>query len=221
MGDVYKRTEYDSPGKRISSNLYNAIIGLVLCWGFLLNWVMVKAIPIELLYKIPYFVIIIGFLASSFFGVFLFSKSSNPIVSFIGYNFVVFPFGISINFAVASYSPELVANAIRVTGSVTFLMMVLGTIFPIFFKKIIGALSIALIAVIIIELIEVIFFNTHNGILDWITAIIFCGYIGYDWGRANSIPRTIDNAVDSAAELYIDIINLFLSILRIMGNSDD
>ncbi len=45
----------------------------------------------------------------------------------------------------------------------------------------------------------------------------FCGYIGYDWGRANQIPKTMDNAVDSAAALYMDIINLFLRILRIMG----
>jgi len=29
----------------------------------------------------------------------------------------------------------------------------------------------------------------------------------------NKIPRTLDNAVDSAASLYMDIINLFLRIL--------
>ncbi|MBT7579493.1 MAG: hypothetical protein HN633_12065, partial [Candidatus Marinimicrobia bacterium] len=46
---------------------------------------------------------------------------------------------------------------------------------------------------------------------------IFCGYIGYDWGRANQIPKTLDNAVDSAAALYMDIINLFLRVLRILG----
>lgn len=41
--------------------------------------------------------------------------------------------------------------------------------------------------------------------------------IGYDWGRANRIPKTTDNAIDSAAAIYIDIINLFVRILRIMG----
>ncbi len=45
----------------------------------------------------------------------------------------------------------------------------------------------------------------------------FCGYIGVDWGRANQIERTVDNAIDSAAALYLDIINLFLRILRIMS----
>ena len=53
--------------------------------------------------------------------------------------------------------------------------------------------------------------------MDWIVAAIFCGYIGVDWGRANRIERTLDNAVDSAASLYLDIINLFLRVLRILS----
>lgn len=89
--------------------------------------------------------------------------------------------------------------------------------FPRLFPKIAGALTIALLLVIVVELIEIFIFNTHHGILDWIVVLIFCGYIGYDWGRANQIPKTIDNAIDSAAALYMDIINLFLRILRILG----
>lgn len=80
-----------------------------------------------------------------------------------------------------------------------------------------GVLTIALIIVIIVEVIEVFILKIHHGFLDWVVAIIFCGYIGFDWGRANRIPKTADNAVDSAAALYMDIINLFIRILRIMG----
>ena len=47
--------------------------------------------------------------------------------------------------------------------------------------------------------------------------VIFSGYIGYDWARANMIPKTLDNAIDSAASLYIDIINLFIRILQILS----
>ena len=36
-------------------------------------------------------------------------------------------------------------------------------------------------------------------------ALIFSGYIGYDWARANAILKTLDNAIDSAAALYLDI----------------
>ena len=59
--------------------------------------------------------------------------------------------------------------------------------------------------------------DIHREWIDWAVVFIFCGYIGYDWGRANRIPKTVDNAIDSAAALYMDIINLFLRILRILG----
>jgi FtsH-binding integral membrane protein len=214
---VFSRTEYESTGQRISLNLYNCLIGLVLCWGFLVNWLMVKTIPYESIASINPIVLIIGYFASCFFGIFLFSRSEAPIVSFIGYNFVVVPFGLIINLIVHQYDPSLVVDAIRVTGLVTLFMMVLGSAFPLFFDRIGAALTIALIAVIIVELVEIFVFKIHHGAIDWIVVIIFCGYIGYDWGRANRIPKTVDNAVDSAASLYIDIINLFLRILRIMG----
>lgn len=161
--------------------------------------------------------VFIGYFASCFFGIYLFSKSNNPPVSFVGYNFVVVPFGLIINLVVSRYDAELVSEAIRITGLVTIGMMCLGTIFPEFFRKISGALTIALLLVIVVELVEIFVFGIHHGVLDWIVVLIFCGYIGYDWGRANQIPKTLDNAIDSAAALYMDIINLFLRILRILG----
>jgi FtsH-binding integral membrane protein len=60
-------------------------------------------------------------------------------------------------------------------------------------------------------------FHRARGWIDWAVAAIFCGYIGYDWGRAMRIPKTVDNAVDSAAAVYMDIVNLFARILRILG----
>jgi FtsH-binding integral membrane protein len=215
--NVFNRTDRESPGKRISTNLYNFLIGLVLCWGFFVNWVMVKTIPYESIARINPWLFFIGYIAACFFGISLFTKSEKPLISFIGYNFVVIPFGFIINLVVAQYDPALVMEAIRVTGLVTFVMMILGSLFPAFFQKIVGALTISLLVVILVEVVGSFFFNIHHGIIDWVVVVIFCGYIGYDWGRANRIPKTVDNAIDSAASLYMDIINLFLRILRIMG----
>jgi FtsH-binding integral membrane protein len=214
---VFRRTESDSHGQRISANAYNLVIGLVLGWGFLINWVMLKNIPYESIARINPWVFCIGYFASCFFGIYLFAKSESPLVSFIGYNFVVVPFGLIINLAVYHYDPSLVLDAVRVTGLVTLAMMVLGSLFPLFFDRIAGALSIALLIVIVVEAFEIFIVKTHHGIIDWLVVAIFCGYVGYDWGRAGRIPKTIDNAVDSAASLYMDIINLFLRIVRIMG----
>ncbi|EGM68106.1 Bax inhibitor-1 family protein [Shewanella sp. HN-41] len=201
----------------IGAGLYNLVIGLTLVWGFAVNYIMVSHIDPEAIASVNPWIFFIGYFASCFFGIYLFQRSNNPVISFIGYNFVVVPFGLIINMVVSQYDPELVTEAIRITGLVTIAMMCLGTLFPAFFQKIAGVLTIALLLVIVVELIEIFIFNTHHGILDWIVVLIFCGYIGYDWGRANQIPKTVDNAVDSAAALYMDIINLFLRILRILG----
>jgi len=213
--NVFNRT--DTTGKLISENVYNLTIGLVLAWGFLLNWLLVTSISPASLLSFGFWPLMIGYFVSCFIGIRIYTKSDDPFISFIGYNFVVIPFGLILNIIVSSYDPVIVQDAIRVTGIVTCIMMILGSAFPSFFQKISGALTVALIAVIIVEMVEIFIFKTHHGVLDWIVALIFCGYIGYDWGRANRIPKTLDNAVDSAASLYMDIINLFIRILRIMG----
>jgi hypothetical protein len=138
-------------------------------------------------------------------------------VSFLGYNLVVVPFGLIVNLVVSRYDSALVYEAIRITALVTLGMMLLGTLFPRFFARIASALTVALLLVIVVELVELFILGIHHGVIDWIVVLIFCGYVGVDWGRANQIPKTLDNAIDSAAALYMDIINLFLRILRILG----
>jgi FtsH-binding integral membrane protein len=178
---------------------------------------MVQAIPVESIISISPWIFFGGYFASCLFGAYLFQSSSNPWISFLGYNFVVVPFGLIINIVVSQYNPSLVMDAIRVTGLVTVIMMALGSLFPYFFQTLARGIWIALLGVIIVEMVEIYIFHMHHDILDWIVAVIFCGYIGVDWARANAIPATVDNAVDSAAALYMDIINLFIRILSILG----
>ena len=217
MSNVFSRTEAESSGEILSHSMYNLAIGLTLAWGFLVNWWMVRSIPVEALQQINPLIFFVGYIACCFGGVALFTKSDNPLISFVGYNLVVIPFGLVLNMVVSRYNSSVVLDAIRITGITTLFMMVLGTMFPLFFQRIVGVLTIALIGVIIVEFVEIFIFKMHHGILDWIVAVIFCGYIGYDWGRANRIPKTLDNAIDSAAALYMDIIILFLRILSILG----
>jgi FtsH-binding integral membrane protein len=160
---------------------------------------------------------LIGYFASCFLSVYLFNKSNKPHISFIGYNFVVVPFGLIVSMVVSQYDNNLVIDAIKITGGVTILMLILGSVFPAFFKKISGTLTIALLVVIIIEFFQIFIIGIHHNWVDWAVAVIFFGHIGYDWVRANQIPKTVDNAVDSAAALYMDITNLFVRILRIPG----
>lgn len=126
---VFKRSSPE--GAIVSDATYNLIIGLVLCWGLLINWLLVRYLDPALILGIDFRLFLIAYFASCFYGVHLFNKSTDPAISFIGYNLVVIPFGLVVNVVVSR--------------------------------------------------------------------------------------KTVDNAVDSAAALYMDIINLFLRILRILG----
>ncbi len=213
--NVFQRASADIV--TVSPATYNFVIGLVLCWGFLVNWVIVREVNTAWLANINPWIFIAGYFASCFFGVYLFNKSEEPAVSFIGYNFVVVPFGLIVNLVVSRYQPALVIQAIQVTAGVTVLMMISGALFPQFFQAIHLGLVVSLLGVLVIELFQIFVLGIHSTWIDWAVAVIFCGYIGYDWGRANQIPKTVDNAIDSAAAIYMDIINLFLRILRILG----
>ena len=204
----------------ISPSAYNFVIGMVLLWGFAVNWVMVRHLDPTVALRFGYWPFIGGFLVCCFAGAAVYNKSDDPVVSFLGYNLVVVPFGFVVNIVVSRYDPGLVLEAVVVTGCVTMVMMLLGSLFPAFFQSIKGALTAALVAVILVEMLGIFLLEFDRTIIDWAVVLIFCGYIGYDWGCANSLPKTLDNAVDSAAEIYMDIIILFLRILRIMGDDD-
>ena len=77
------------------------------------------------------------------------------------------------------------------------------------------------VGVIAVVCIAMLLGRPAPAFLDWIILLTFCGYIGLDWGRADRVPRTTHNAISVAASIYIDVINLFLTILRILSNRRD
>jgi FtsH-binding integral membrane protein len=213
--EIFLRTETNQ--ELISVNTYNLIIGLSLIWGFFINYLIVKYIDTQLVRSVDYRVFLLAYFGLCFLGIHIFNKSTNPLYSFFGYNLVVIPFGFCLNLILAQYDPLIVLRAIQLTGAVTISMIILGSLFPSIFNNIIRPITLMLIFTLIYEIIMLLIFHKSFAIIDWIVAILFCGYIGYDWGRANAIPKTVDNAIDSAAAIYMDIINLFIRILRIMG----
>lgn len=56
----------------------------------------------------------------------------------------------------------------------------------------------------------------YFGLIDYIAAAIFSLYIGYDMYRSTQVQRTVTNALHISVSLYLDIINLFLSLINIL-----
>ena len=211
---------------RISDSKFNLILGGCLFWGFLINCILcsvfadsivIFALNSGIFFFVFYIVLVIV-------GNIMVNKSDNPVVSFIGYNLIVIPIGMVISIVLSAYVAEgyasIVPVAFGITAAVTLGMMLLSSFFPKFFaSSTMGkTLLVTLLLTIVIELI-MMFAGADLAIIDYIVVLIFCGYIGYDWARANQGVKTVDRAVDAAAMLYVDIANLFLRIMRILARA--
>lgn len=73
--------------------------------------------------------------------------------------------------------------------------------------------------VCIAELFCIFVLKADFAIFDYAVVLLFSAYIGYDWAKANRYQRTVNNAIDSATDLYMDIINIFIRILAILNRN--
>lgn len=220
MSAAYKAARLTSvDGALVSDRAYNLIIGAVVLWGLALNYLMCRFFMLPIL-SLNYIAVLVIYFAGSLGGMFLVYKSPNPALSFIGFNIMAVGMGVLLTYYVSLFDPMTVISAVRVTAAVTCVMLILAVIRPTFFLRLGRTLIVALIACIVFELVSAFVFRRGTQWLDWVVALIFCGYIGYDWARAQQYPRTLDNAVDSAADIYVDIVNLFIRILSILGRRD-
>ncbi|HCI73711.1 MAG TPA: hypothetical protein DHV42_04125 [Lachnospiraceae bacterium] len=191
--------------------MYGLLINVLLCRESVVNFVFTKMNPI--MFFVIYFVCAAG-------GIMLAQKSSNALISFIGYNMVVVPMGIAVAVAVlmGGFDPSVVSHAIITTAGVTVIMVAAGILFPQFFARIGSILFFGLVGVLVGFLVSIFLPGVHLA-MTVLSAGLFSLYIGYDVYRSQQFPRTVDNAVDCAIDIYLDIINLFLDLLRIFGNS--
>lgn len=202
----------------ISDRSYNIVLGCTIGWGILLNIVLCVFCG-NFVDSINPVVFLIGYFVCAFSGMFIAYKSDNPVISFIGYNMVVVPVGLVIASVVSVYGgigAEVVVYAFLFTMIITGCMIALSIIYPRFFSRIGGLLLSALFGLIICELVSV-FFGFDNYWFAWVGAVIFSLYIGYDFYVSQQYVKTIDNAIDSSVAIYLDIANLFLKLLRILG----
>ena len=214
------------PHALISARAYNGTIAVVLLWGLLVNYLLCRY-AVSFAMNLNPIVLLVGYLVLAFGGTIISAKSHNPGISFLGYNMVVVPFGLVISLLVEAYGgidSSVATYAFLYTLLIAVGMMGLVMIAPQFFEKIGGALLGALIGAIVCETVMLIFFRGNqaaNNIINWAVAGIFSLYIGYDIYRSQQYPMTLDNAVDSALDIYLDIANLFIRILEITGKKDD
>lgn len=211
------RTSSLSQGQ-LSRSMYNLAIGLCILWGVGVNALMVHFLDPAPLKAMNQWVFLIAYFALAFTGIYLNTSSDKPAVSFLGYNLVVLPIGAVLMIVLGPYSAGLVQQAVLATVMVTGLMTLGAVFFPRLALSLGAFLGWTLLAYIIAQL-GLLAFGVQMGAMAHIGAVLFSLFIAYDWAKSQAVEPTLDNAIDSACALYMDIINLFLKILEIMGKS--
>lgn len=213
--------DYDL-SKVLSARTYNLVLGGVVLYGIIMNVILCATCKDAVMAMNP-LAFLVGYFVSCIAGVLISTFSKNPIVSFIGYNLVVIPIGLALSITVEDYGgvdSAVVIQAFLYTAIITGCMIALSIVMPEFFSKLGGILLGSLIGLIIAEIVA-LFLGLDQIVISWVGAIIFSLYIGYDVYRSQQFVKTLDNAVDCALDIYLDIANLFLYVLEILGNNDD
>ena len=208
-------------GGLVSERSYNAILGLTVLYGIIANVIICRFFTNFALHMNP-LLMLVGYVVLCLAGVCMAHSSTNVGVSFLAYNMIVLPMGLVLSTTVYSYgglSALVVIQAFNYTLIITAAMIGLSILFPAFFSRIGGILFGSLIGLLLSGIITVLIFRTYPIGLSYIGAIIFSLYIGYDFWKAQQFPKTATNAIACAVDIYLDMINLFLNLLRILGNS--
>ncbi len=149
------------------------------------------------------------------------AMNDNLPISFLGYNMITIPFGIVLGPVLNAYAPGVVANATLLTAGITVLMGFAGITYPSLFKSLGGVLFYSLLSLVIVRILGLFIPALNCGLIDYIAAGIFSLYIGYDMYRASVASRSVQSALHISVSLYLDIINLFTTLLSILGNDND
>ena len=195
----------------VTRERFNLILGGTLLWGFLMN-ILFCVLFGRAAAQLPYGAVMIAYVILAFSGILINTHSQKPIWSFVGYNLVVLPLGLVLSILIADAGADAVRETFQITAAVTAGMLLLSNWKPEFFSRMGPCLFGALLLTLAAELVT-FFFHRSFEWMNIVVALIFCGYIGFDWARAQQRPCTADNAIDAACALYLDIINLAMRIL--------
>jgi len=148
-------------------------------------------------------------------------------VLFIAYSFVM---GMSLSFIFLVYTASSIYLTFGVTAATFGTMALLGYTTKTDLSKFGAILGMALIGLVIAMLVN---FFMKSSTMDYVISIfgvlIFTGLTAWDVQKIKQIGASVENgtepgrkyAIMGALTLYLDFINLFLFLLRFLGNRDE
>ena len=140
-------------------------------------------------------------------------------LSLVGYVVFASTFGLTASFGLTNYDLPTINTTLYRHGRHHLCLWCAGRDLPKFFQRVYGIGFGILLATILVEIV-LMFMGVSQSITDLIVIVVFAGFIGYDTYVATTVPPTLPSAVLMASNLFVDIINVFLRILNILGRRD-
>ena len=217
MNKEYKAQRLQNfEGLALTDRGYNLTIGFTLLWGALVN-MMISLLFQRTILSMNYLLVLVIYFVGTLGCSILVHRTNNAAVGFIAFTGMACSMGLLLTYFVYAFTANSVAYAFIATCLVTFIMILLSMLYPNFFLNLGRTLFISLLACIIIQTVVGLLLHGSLRAMDYIVSLIFCGYIGFDWSRAQMYPKTANNAVSCASDIYLDCVNLFIRILSITG----
>lgn len=202
----------------LSNAMYNVAIGVHLLVGLIVTYFLALRMPYIFpeIYHVHPIVFSIGFLVVGLVGGIIAAKG-NYVLSLIGYGMNILAFGTLLSLVTILYPVQYIVLAAVLTTVVVLTMTIAGMIFPNAFLSMGRTIFIALIGLVVAEFVTMLLGIFYPNIFAIIGIFIFSLYVGYDWARGQQYPSTASYACFTALQLYMDIINIFIRILRLLG----
>lgn len=209
----------------LSRRMYNLVMGGLVILGFAIIGICAGiATTPGFLYAVyqNYVAIMIGSTVVSFAGIFVISagmKREGFGMALLGYFMVICSLGFTTGLILPAYNLPSIANAFVGTTLIAALFTLLGASYPQFFMRIQGIAVTALLALIIVGIVGSLMGFAMSW-LDYAVILVFCGFIGFDTYRAQQCEPTVKMAIFNAVQIWLDLVNVFIRILSIVGRRD-
>lgn len=150
-------------------------------------------------------------------------KKQNVEMAVLGYALVALPMGALTGPILAHYTTVSIVKVLAITASMVVGLGAFGLFYPKSLASwgawLFGALWVSIIGYLIVPIAGYFGAETTTAMtwLDWGTVALFCGIIVFDFNQAARRAPTPANAILVALEIFLDFVNVFLRLLRLLG----
>ena len=166
-----------------------------------------------------YFLFIVLEIAAIFFTMWARKRETTGLIALFTFTGLT---GVTVAPVALNYTGDTVVNALLLTGVIFFGLTLYTITSKRDFSFMGGILTTGLIILIVGGLLNIFIFRSSMGsfLMSSVAVFLFSGFIIYD--TFNIMRRyPTDEYISATLSLYLDILNLFLALLRILGMSRD